>query len=143
MTESSNQRRGNERQARAVMRLESSPRSVVDADGAVWDEVRGLPLQQRTVIGLHYLGELSVQEVADAMGIVVVWCNHTCTTHAAPFASGWRWPTMVDHDLHVVLDRSVPEPDVDTAWRGFERRVSQRRRRGVAVLRALRRSRSS
>jgi RNA polymerase sigma-70 factor (ECF subfamily) len=63
-----NQRRGRERYERARANVPQSD-PVTASEHAIWDEVKALPTQQRTVIGLHYLGELSVQEVAEAMGI--------------------------------------------------------------------------
>lgn len=69
-----NQARGRRRRAAALPRLSVvSPTAAVDvyADLDLRALVAALPRQQRTVVCLHYLADLSVEEVSAAMGIAV------------------------------------------------------------------------
>ena len=35
----------------------------------VWEQLRTLPLKQRTALALHYVGDLTEREVADVMHV--------------------------------------------------------------------------
>ena len=69
----SNQRRSLARRARALLRLQpqadETPREARAADLALKHELSRLPLKQRTAVVLFYFADLSVAEVAAAMGI--------------------------------------------------------------------------
>lgn len=70
----SNQRRGRRRRTAALPRISVvSPPVATDVhpDLDLRALVVALPLQQRTAVCLHYLADLSVEEVSDAMGIAV------------------------------------------------------------------------
>ena len=60
-------------EARALLRLGRQrwvePAAFDDADDEFWREVRGLPARQRQVIGLHYVIDLSVSEIADTLEV--------------------------------------------------------------------------
>lgn len=56
---------------RALTRLgapDPSPPDLSAETAEVWDQVRRLPRRQQQAIVLHYVGELTVREVADVMG---------------------------------------------------------------------------
>ncbi len=58
---------------RAIAKAGHDPRRGVAPDLSpptteVWDEVRRLPRRQRQAVALHYVGQLSTEEIADAMG---------------------------------------------------------------------------
>jgi RNA polymerase sigma-70 factor, ECF subfamily len=60
------------RQARLLLRIEEhdpAPRGVSAADEELWEQVRFLPLKQRTAIALHYVSDLTVREVAEVMQV--------------------------------------------------------------------------
>jgi RNA polymerase sigma-70 factor, ECF subfamily len=60
------------RRARLLTRLRPRPQAFsysIAGDPALWSAVRELPAQQRTALSLFYLGDLSVAEVAGAMGV--------------------------------------------------------------------------
>ena len=69
----SNQRRALARRTRALLRLQlqagETPTAARATDLALKDALDRLPLKQRTAVVLFYLADLSVAEVADAMGI--------------------------------------------------------------------------
>lgn len=67
-----NQGRSRQRRRAALPRLLAiSPETVVDVhpDFDLRCAITKLPLQQRTVVCLHYLADLSIEEVSQAMGI--------------------------------------------------------------------------
>lgn len=70
-----NQNRSLLRRDRAIARLSArpSPAGPVDADERVGDDlsaaIRRLPIRQRLALVLHHLEDLSVRDVADAMGV--------------------------------------------------------------------------
>lgn len=58
---------------RALTRAGHDPHRGVSPDlspstGEVWDEVRRLPRRQQQAVVLHYVGQLSTEEIGDAMG---------------------------------------------------------------------------
>jgi RNA polymerase sigma-70 factor, ECF subfamily len=60
------------RRARLLTRLRPRPQAFsysITGDPALWSAVRELPARQRTALSLFYLGDLSVAEVAGAMGV--------------------------------------------------------------------------
>jgi RNA polymerase sigma-70 factor, ECF subfamily len=70
LNRASNVRRRSGREHRALTRLRvvrSEPRSDLLPDEALWALVRDLPDQQRRAVALHYVGDLSVVDVADVM----------------------------------------------------------------------------
>lgn len=61
-----------ERGRRAVARVSAEPEATVAAPEApddLLDQVATLPRQQRIAVALYYVDELSVREIADAMGL--------------------------------------------------------------------------
>lgn len=63
-------RRGLRRRAAAVARLaHERPPTLPDEESELLAAVRGLPVQQRTAVALHYLADLSVAKVAMAMDL--------------------------------------------------------------------------
>jgi RNA polymerase sigma-70 factor (ECF subfamily) len=68
-----NHRRSLAHRAQALLRLESRARDEIDAPGPsdliLREALARLPLRQRTAVVLHYFGDLSVAQVAEAMGI--------------------------------------------------------------------------
>jgi RNA polymerase sigma-70 factor, ECF subfamily len=70
LNRASNVRRRSGREHRALTRLRivrSEPRSDQLPDEGLWAMVRDLPDQQRRAVALHYVGDLSVADVADVM----------------------------------------------------------------------------
>lgn len=67
----SNRRRGLGRRDAAMRRLSSQPLlpDPTPADLDLADAVKALPRGQRLAVGLHYLADLSVDDVAAAMGV--------------------------------------------------------------------------
>lgn len=60
------------RQARLILRMGEETGPVTrtkTADGPLWQAVRRLPLKQRIAVALYYVADLSVADVAEAMGI--------------------------------------------------------------------------
>ncbi len=60
------------RRAALVLRMQKEPEEVVlpkTADAQLWQAVRRLSLKQRTAVALYYVADLSVVEVAAAMGV--------------------------------------------------------------------------
>jgi RNA polymerase sigma-70 factor (ECF subfamily) len=61
-----------ERGRRAVARIGAEPEATVaeaEAPDDLLDQVATLPRQQRIAVALYYVDELSVREIADAMGL--------------------------------------------------------------------------
>jgi RNA polymerase sigma-70 factor (ECF subfamily) len=70
LNRASNVRRRSGRERRALTRIRvvrANPPSDLLPDEAVWALVRDLPDQQRRAVVLHYVGDLSVADVADVM----------------------------------------------------------------------------
>jgi RNA polymerase sigma-70 factor (ECF subfamily) len=70
LNRASNVRRRSGREHRALARLRvvrADPVSNQLPDEALWALVRDLPDQQRRAVALHYIGDLSVVDVADVM----------------------------------------------------------------------------
>jgi RNA polymerase sigma-70 factor (ECF subfamily) len=67
-----NQHRNSRRARDALASARSRQKTTTDPDGTDFDlvsAVRALPTQQRTAIALHYLADLTVADVADAMSL--------------------------------------------------------------------------
>jgi RNA polymerase sigma-70 factor (ECF subfamily) len=67
-----NARRSRERQARLRDRIAVFPAAAGEPRqdaGSLADAIAALPARQRTALSLYYLGDLSVAQVADAMGL--------------------------------------------------------------------------
>lgn len=57
---------------RAVSRIgppQPAPPDLSPETSDVWNEVRRLPRRQQQAVALHYVGQLSMDEIADAMGL--------------------------------------------------------------------------
>jgi DNA-directed RNA polymerase specialized sigma24 family protein len=75
--QASNVRRGRFREGRAVRRLagrrDVTPTALPQLEGdAFWNAVRALPRRQRECVTLHYLDDLTTNEIAAAAAIVVL-----------------------------------------------------------------------
>ncbi len=60
------------RRAALWAKMEKEPRESAlpeTADGRLWRAVRQLPVKQRTALALYYVADLSVADVAEAMGV--------------------------------------------------------------------------
>jgi RNA polymerase sigma factor (sigma-70 family) len=60
------------RQARLLLRIEQQstvPEEVWSLDPGLWEQLRTLPPKQRTVVALHYMGDLTAREVAEVMHV--------------------------------------------------------------------------
>jgi len=68
-----NLRRSLARRATALLRLAGTEQAIADAsewsDPVIMGTFRSLPARQRVAMGLHYVADLSVAEVATAMGV--------------------------------------------------------------------------
>ena len=94
----SNQRRSVARRARALLRLQSqeeeTPMGARATDYALRDELGRLPLKQRTAVVLFYFADLSVAEVAQAMGVT----EGSVSQHLHRAREALRRKLEVDHD---------------------------------------------
>ncbi len=60
------------RQARLLLRIEQQPPAREGASAMaeeVWEQLRALPLKQRTALALYYVGDLTEREAADVMHV--------------------------------------------------------------------------
>jgi RNA polymerase sigma-70 factor (ECF subfamily) len=60
------------RQARLLLRIERedpAPEEVWSFDPQLWEQLRTLPPKQRIAVALHYVGDLTAREVAEAMHV--------------------------------------------------------------------------
>jgi RNA polymerase sigma-70 factor (ECF subfamily) len=60
------------RQAKLLLRMQQDspvPDYALATDQELWDQLRMLPDKQRTALALHYVGDLTAREVAEAMNI--------------------------------------------------------------------------
>ena len=94
----SNQRRSLARRARALLRLQSqegeTPERARATDLALKGELGRLPLKQRAAIVLFYFADLSVAEVAEAMGVTEGSVNQ----HLHRAREALRMRLEVNHD---------------------------------------------
>jgi RNA polymerase sigma-70 factor, ECF subfamily len=60
------------RQAKLVLKLERhrpAPEGALQIDEGLWNELRALPLRQRTALALVYVGDLTARETAEVMRV--------------------------------------------------------------------------
>jgi RNA polymerase sigma-70 factor, ECF subfamily len=60
------------RQARLLLRIQQqypAPEGTLVTDQELWEQLRTLPLRQRTAVALHWVGDLTAREVAGVMHV--------------------------------------------------------------------------
>jgi DNA-directed RNA polymerase specialized sigma24 family protein len=87
-------------EARAIARLRARPalhQPAGDTDEEFWQEVRRLPRRQAQVVGLHYALDMSVADVAAALGCAegsvkahLFKARHTLAGRLAPHDEEWQ-----------------------------------------------------
>jgi RNA polymerase sigma-70 factor, ECF subfamily len=62
-------RGGRERRALGRMASRQATASPIDVDDSFWAAVRALPERQRAAVALHYVDDLSIDGIADVLGV--------------------------------------------------------------------------